>query len=323
MAPLAGISNRPFRLLARKYGAALCYTEMISADAVAMNQEKTLQMIDISKDEYPIGVQLFGSKPELLASAVRKVAEFHPDLIDLNLGCPVKKVTKKNGGAALLKNLQLSVELMVAAVENARVPVTIKMRTGWEASDDVYLEIGRQAEKIGVAAVTLHARSRAHDYSTRSDWSKIALLKRELTIPVIGNGDVVTPFDARQLLDGTGCDFVMIGRAAMKNPHVFKIINTYLEEGRILPELDPASKAAMALEHARLMVACYGQKGGALKMRKHLAWYSKGFPDGAELRRKLMQVLDLSQIENIFREYLARIDMSAPNNDALISPDSP
>jgi len=303
LAPLAGISNRPFRLLSRTYGAALCYTEMISSDAVVMNQKKTLAMIDIESDEHPVGVQLFGSKPEVLGKAVRRVCEFAPDLVDLNIGCPVKKVTRKNGGAALLKNLELTGELMAATVENSSVPVTIKTRTGWDAGSDVFVEIGQLAEKTGVSAITLHARSRSQNYGDRSDWSKIAHLKSELTIPVIGNGDINSPEDAQRMFEETGCDAIMIGRAAMRNPYIFKRIKAFLEDGTDIPDLDIPQKIELALEHARMVTEKYGQQLGAMKMRKHLSWYTKGFPGGANLRRRIKEVLNYTDIQDLLYGY--------------------
>ncbi|MEW5922490.1 MAG: tRNA dihydrouridine synthase DusB [Candidatus Zixiibacteriota bacterium] len=305
LAPLAGISNRPFRLLARQYGAALTYTEMISADAICMNQVKTFNMIDISPDEHPVGIQLFGSKPEFLATAVKKVASMGPDVIDLNLGCPVKKVVKKNGGAAILKDVALAGELMQAAASSSDVPVTIKMRTGWDANTDVFLEVGKIAEKIGVAAITLHPRSRSQNYGDRCDWSKIKQLKSEVSIPVIGNGDVNTPQDAEQMFAETGCDAIMIGRAAMRDPTVFRRINAYLENREILPEPGVEEKINLALEHSRLIVEKFGERHGAMVMRKHLAWYSKGFQGGADLRRMLKSVNSYQDIKALFDDYLA------------------
>ncbi len=312
LAPLAGISNRAFRMLARRYGAAICYTEMISSEAIVRNQRKTLAMIDITPDEHPVGVQLFGSAPDSLAKAVRKVQEFGPDLIDLNLGCPVKKVIKKNGGAALLKNETLAGELMSAAVENSVVPVTIKMRTGWDSASDVYIEIGKIAEKKGVAAITLHPRSRTEDYSKKADWSKIGLLKREVSIPVIGNGDVNTPQDAESMFKQTNCDAIMLGRAAIKNPHIFKRIGVYLSEGRLIPDLTINERIELALEHARLLIEQFGDRLGVLKMRKHLAWYTKGFSGGAELRRRLKTVESYEDIQSLFYAY---------RNKSILGPD--
>ena len=305
LAPLAGISNRPFRLLARRFGAALTYTEMISADAIYMNQEKTFKMIDITPDDHPVGIQLFGSKPDFMASAVKKVAPLGPDLIDMNLGCPVKKVVRKNGGAAILKDVSLAGELMQAAVKGSSIPVTIKMRTGWDANSDVFLEVGKLAEKIGVAAITLHPRSRSQNYADRCDWSKIKQLKDEIGIPVIGNGDVNTPQDAEQMFAETGCDAIMIGRAAMRDPSVFERINAYLENRELLPEPGTEGKINIALEHASLIIEKFGEQHGAMMMRKHLAWYSKGFQGGADLRRMLKSVNSYQDIKTLFDDYLA------------------
>ena len=304
LAPLAGISNYPFRLLARKYGASFCYTEMISADAVARNQEKTVRMLDMAADEHPVGVQLFGSLPEYIARAVKVVENFGPDLIDLNIGCPVKKVVKKNGGAALLKNPTLAGEIMSAAVENSSLPVTIKIRTGWNKNSDTYLKLGKIAEKAGIAAIAFHPRSRSDGYKERSDWSKITLLKKEVSIPVIGNGDIKTPQDAEAMLSQTGCDAVMIGRAAMRNPYIFSQINEYLDNGNLLPELSIQEKIKLTLEHARLMAKQFGERIGILMMRKHLAWYTKGMQGGADLRRQLFTVETYKDICNLFDKYL-------------------
>ncbi|SYZ73901.1 tRNA-dihydrouridine synthase B [Candidatus Zixiibacteriota bacterium] len=304
LAPLAGISNRPFRLLARKYGADFCYTEMISSDAIIQNQRRTIGMVDIRDDEHPVGVQLFGSSPENLARAAKMAVALGADLLDINLGCPVKKVVKKNGGAALMKDFALTAEIMTAAAESVPVPVTIKMRTGWAADEDTYLEIARTAQASGIAAITLHPRSRSAGLSGKSDWSKIAALKKEVTIPVIGNGDIRSPQDARAMLDQTGCDAIMIGRAAMANPYIFMQIKTYLIQNEILPDMGPKEKSMMALEHARLMIEQFGEGPGAIRMRKHLAWYSKGFLGGAELRSQLNRINSLSDICALFANYL-------------------
>ncbi len=304
LAPLAGISNRPFRLLARKFGADFCYTEMISSEAIIQNQRRTLSMVDIGADEHPIGVQLFGSFPENVAKAAKKAVELGADLIDLNLGCPVKKVVKKNGGAALLKDFNLVNEIMHATVEISKVPITIKMRTGWASEEDTYLEIAQLAQASGVAAITLHPRSRSAGLSGKSDWSKITALKKAVSIPVIGNGDIRSPFDAEAMLQQTGCDAVMIGRAAMASPYIFTQIKDYLKNGEIRPDFNPKEKSLMALEHARLMIEQFGETSGTIRMRKHLSWYTKGFLGGAELRSQLNRVNSYSDICGLFSQYL-------------------
>lgn len=312
LAPLAGISNYPFRLLARRFGASLCYTEMISADAVSRDQEKTVRMLDMAPDEHPIGVQLFGSSPEYISRAVRMVERHKPDLIDINIGCPVKKVIKKNGGAALLKDPILAAEVLAAAVESTSLPVTAKMRTGWKKNSDIFIELGKKAEKVGVAAITLHPRSRSEGYQEKSDWSKIALLKKEISIPVIGNGDINTAMDAEAMILQTGCDAIMIGRAAMRNPYVFRQIKSYLAEGIILNDLSIQDTIELALEHSRLMVKRFGERYGILMMRKHLAWYTRGFSGGAEVRRHLKDISTYDDICRLFEGY-RKESTTAPN----------
>ncbi|UCD16439.1 MAG: tRNA dihydrouridine synthase DusB [Candidatus Zixiibacteriota bacterium] len=307
LAPLAGISKRPFRLLARRYGASVCYSEMVSADGMVFEQPRTIQLLDHQPNEHPIGIQVFGANPENMAVAMKRLEVFKPDLLDLNFGCPVKKVIKKNGGAAVLKDVNLAGELMAAAVESASVPVTMKMRSGWSADAEVYLELGRMAEKIGVAAVTLHPRFRSDGFSSRSDWSKIRRLKEEITIPVIGNGDIETPHDARDMLDQTGCDGVMIGRAAMRDPYIFRRVRRFLDDGTLLPEMSSREKIEMALEHARETITQYGERIGTLMMRKHLAWYTRGFPEGAGLRRRLMTVESYHDMVLCLNDYLDKV----------------
>ncbi len=303
MAPLAGISNYPFRFLARKFGASFCYTEMISADAIARNQEKTIRMVDMTPDEHPVGVQIFGSKPEYVAKAVKVVERFGPDLIDINIGCPVRKVVKNNGGAALLKNPTLAGEIMAAAVENCSLPVTIKIRSGWTKDSDVYLELGKLAEKAGISAIAFHPRSRSDSYKDKSDWSKITLLKQEVSIPVIGNGDINTPEDAAAMLSQTGCDAIMIGRAAMRNPFIFQQIKSYLDDGNIMPDMSIGDKYKLILEHSLLITKQFGERNGALLMRKHLAWYTKGIRGGADLRRQMFTVESYQDICKLFNDY--------------------
>ncbi len=310
LAPLAGISNRPFRLLARRFGAAMAYTEMISADALARNQAKTIAMIDIEPDEHPVGVQLFGAKREYIAASVEKLAKFSPDVIDLNFGCPVKKVIRKNGGAAVLKDLGLAEKLMRAAAENTDIPVTIKIRSGWSSNDAVYLELGKLAEDCGISAITFHPRSRNQNYGDRADWSQITELKKQIKIPVIGNGDVKSGPDAEAMFDETGCDAIMIGRAAMRNPRIFYQINKYLETGEEPPGLSTEEKIDLALEHARMTTLTYGEKVGAKMMRKHLAWYTKGMRESGELRKNLMSVESYKEIENLLRDYNEEIVQS-------------
>ncbi len=304
LAPLAGVSCFPFRLLARRFGASMCYTEMISADALIRNSARTLAMIDFGPDEHPVGIQVCGSKPELMAKGVKKALAFKPDIIDINFGCPVPKVTKKNGGSALLKDPALAAEVIAAAIDSSNVPVTVKLRTGWTREQETFLEIAKNAAKLGIAAITLHARARSEDYSNKCEWEKIAALKREVNIPVIGNGDIGTPEDAKAMFDQTGCDGIMLGRAAMKNPHIFARIKRYLETGELIPELPAAARLELALEHARMMIERYDDKAGILKMRKHLSWYTRGLRESGDLRNNLRFVKSYNDISELFDNYL-------------------
>lgn len=305
-APLAGISNRPFRVMVLKAGAAMTFTEMISSEGLIRNQGKTRSMMAFKKDEQPLGIQLFGANPESVRRAAEiTVKEFGPDLVDINFGCPVRKVVNKNGGAAALKDLGLTREIIAAVVDGAgATPVSIKMRTGWAGSSPVYLEAGHIAQEEGVLALTLHARSKADGFSGKADWSAIKRLKEAVDIVVIGNGDVRTPLDARRMLDETGCDAVMVGRAAMGNPDIFRQMHHYLETGELLDEPTPAERIETAKRHARLMVEEYGEERGMKMMRRYLGWYVKGFPGAATLRPRLFQVDRLTDVDEVFRDLL-------------------
>jgi len=271
-------------------------------------------MMAFKPDEQPIGIQLFGANPESLGKAAQiTVSDFGPDLIDVNLGCPVRKVVNKNGGAAILKDLTLTEEIIDAVVAGAgRTPVTIKLRTGWDEQHPVYLEVGDIACKHGVAAITLHARSRSGGFSGQADWGAIGRLKQAVDIPVIGNGDIRTPEDARRMIDETGCDAIMVGRAAMGDPLLFGHIQHFLETGEKLPAVTITERLEVARQHARLMIDDCGEERGALKMRKFLAWYVKGCPGAAALRPRLMQVSSMVDIDIVFDEYLTEIGVQPP-----------
>jgi len=311
-APLAGVSNRPFRVLAVETGAAITYTEMVSSEGIIRRQKKTLEMMKFKPDEQPLGIQLFGASPEVMGQAAAIVRqEFKPDLIDLNFGCPVKKVVRKNGGAAILKDLALTDEIIRATVENAGdIPVTIKIRSGWDEINPVYIQIGKIAQKAGAEAVTLHARSRSRGFSGEANWSAIKDLKEAVEIPVIGNGDIRTAQDARRMLDETGCDAVMIGRITMGNPFIFKQIHHYLSTGEQLPEPSLEERIEMARRHCRLMVDEYGELRGVKMMRRYLGWYIRGFPKASELRPLMFQVKTPNDIDNIFNLYLQKTQSS-------------
>lgn len=309
LAPLAGVSNRPFRVLAVRAGAAMTFTEMVSSEGIIRHQEKTLSMMAFQPDEQPIGIQLFGADPEVMGRAAAITVElFHPDVIDLNFGCPVKKVVNKNGGAAVLRDLVLTEEIIRAVVGGAGdVPVTIKMRCGWDDTSPVFCEVGQIAERSGAKAVTLHARSRAKGFSGKADWSAIMQLKEAVTITVIGNGDAQTPEDVARMIEETGCDGVMIGRAALGNPFIFSQISRFLSAGEIVSEPSAEEKIDMARLHARLMAEQFGEERGAIMMRRYLGWYVKGFPGATELRPQLFAVNTVSDIDRVFADYVEKV----------------
>ncbi len=317
LAPLAGVSSRPFRVLAVKAGAAVTYTEMVSSEGIIRNQEKTFEMMRFKPDEQPLGIQLFGANPEVMKQAAEvTVKKFRPDIIDINFGCPVKKVVNKNGGSAVLRDLKLTEDIIRATVEGAgETPVTIKIRTGWDDDHPVYMEVGQIAQRAGAKAVALHARSRAKGFSGSADWSSIRELKESVDIPVIGNGDAVTPQDVKRMLDETGCDAVMIGRAALGNPFIFKQIRHYLATGEILEEPSVEDKIEMARLHAQLMQEQFGEERGAVMMRRYLGWYVKGFKGASELRPQLFQVATISDIDRVFEQYLLSSGTSDGRSD--------
>ena len=306
LAPLAGVSNRPFRVLSIKAGAALTYTEMISSEGIIRNQERTKEMMHFKSDEQPLGIQLFGANPQVMEEAAAiTVKEFNPDIIDINFGCPVKKVVNKNGGSAVLKDLQLTEDIIKATVHGAGdTPVTIKIRTGWDEANPVFEKVGEIAQRAGAKAVSLHARSRAKGFSGDADWNSIKLLKQAVDIPVIGNGDIRTPQDVIKMQEETGCDGVMIGRAAMGNPFIFKQINHYIDTGEILENPTMQEKIEMARLHAELMKEQFGEERGAKMMRRFLGWYIKGFRGASELRPILFEVNTIEEIDKVFDDYL-------------------
>lgn len=285
----------------------MTFTEMVSSEAIIRHQEPTFAMMNFKEDEQPIGIQLFGACPEVMGQAARITADrFAPTAIDINFGCPVKKVVGKNGGAAVLKDLSLTEEIIRAVVEGSgQTPVMVKMRTGWDDCSPVFCEIGRIAEKVGAKAVTLHARSRAKGYAGKADWAAIKQLRQAApNIAVIGNGDIMSPQDAKQVLAETGCDGVMIGRAALGNPFIFSQMRAYIERGVEIGEPSVIEKIDMARLHAQLMAEEFGESKGMRMMRRYLGWYVKGFVGANELRTHLMQVETVAQVELVLATYV-------------------
>ncbi len=307
LAPMSGVSESPFRLLARRFGADVVVSEFISAVGVARGVEHLFADMRFEDAERPIGIQLYGADATLMARAAEMVTEVcKPDFIDINFGCPVKKVVQNNGGSGCLKDLSL-VERIIGAVRSATsLPVTVKIRSGWDDAQRDPVTIAQRCREAGAQALTLHARTRTQMFSGRADWDEIARVVEALDIPVIGNGDVATPEDVVAMRRHTGCAGVMIARGSFGNPWIFTQARDLLAGRPKRADPTPEERFATALEHARLALRLQGDsRKTALEFRKHFGWYTKGVPGAAQLRERLFQIESMRQAEAIFAEYLA------------------
>lgn len=289
LAPMAGVTDYAFRLICKHQGAGVVYSEFVSAHGVIRENSKTLDMLRFTRAERPIGIQIFGDDPQIMAHAAMEIMNrFAPDILDINYGCPVPKVTRKGAGSAALKDLCLMDDITAAVVEAVpEVPVTVKMRAGWNLRSIIIPEAGPRLEKLGVKAITLHPRTAGQKYDVMADWKLIRELKQAVTIPVIGNGDINNADDARRMVAETGCDAIMIGRAAMGNPWIFHEISEFYQ-GRSYKPPTPGERIEMCRKHLHLLVKDKGARIGSNLMRKHFGWYLKGFAGAATLRQKLV-----------------------------------
>jgi nifR3 family TIM-barrel protein len=304
LAPLCGVTTSSFRRLCKEQGATMVYSQMVSADGLERGGEKTRALMRFEPDEHPFGIQLFGSEPESMGIAARMAAEGKPDVIDINFGCPVKKVVCQGKGAAVLREPARAASITEACAKAVDLPVTVKVRIGQDDTSINVLEVVRALEDAGAAAVTIHGRTVAQMFRGEADWEIIAEAKRRAGIPIIGNGDIATAEDAYRRLKETGVDAVMIGRAAMGNPFVFHEVREYLATGVRPTSPTIHEKIEMGLRHAELLVEEEGERTGVLSMRKHLAWYTKGMPDSARLRDRLFAVETLAEVRAILLDYL-------------------
>lgn len=302
LAPMAGVSDLPFRLLCREQGAGLVCMEMVSAKAIAYRNRNTEKLMEIDEREHPVSLQLFGSEPDLMAEIAAQIEERPFDILDINMGCPVPKIVGNGEGSALMKNPKLIEEIVTKVSRAIRKPLTIKIRKGFDDSCVNAVEIAKIAEASGAAAVAVHGRTREQYYSGKADWEIIRQVKEAVSIPVIGNGDVDSPAKAKALLEETGCDGVMVGRAARGNPWIFHEITEYLETGRIPERPSKEEIRTMMLRHARMQVELKGDYTGIREMRKHISWYTTGLPGSAKLRGRMNSAESLEEIEELVRE---------------------
>ena len=302
LAPLAGITDAPTRRLCKQMGAALVYSEMVSGKGLYYNDKNSDRLLTIYEEEKPIGFQIFGSEPDVIGWTAKRLDSYNNDILDINMGCPVPKIVKNGEGSALLKNPHLIYDLISAAVSNTSKPVTAKIRIGWDANSINAVEVAKIIEAAGAAAIAVHGRTREQYYSGKADWSQIAAVKKAVSIPVIGNGDVIDGKTAIEMLNETGCDFVMVGRGALGNPWIFKeLVAAWKGE----PKPEPptlAEKKRVMLIHLEDMCRLKGEYAAVREMRKHIGWYLKGVPGSAAFRGKINQIGDIHQLKQALEE---------------------
>ena len=313
LAPMAGVSEFPFRQICRRYGADVVVSEFISSVGISLGIERVLAEMRFEPVERPIGIQIYGAEAGIMAKAAGMITElFEPDFVDINFGCPVKKVVRNNGGSGCLKDMGL-VQGIIRAVRSAtHLPVTVKIRSGWDEQQRDPVDIALRCQDAGARALTLHPRTRTQMFQGVANWDEIAAVARALAIPVIGNGDIRTPEDVVAMRNHTNCAGIMIARGSFGNPWLFAQARDLLEARAKRPDPTPGERFATALEHARLALRLQGDtRKTALEFRKHLGWYTKGLRDGSELRQRLFAIESMGEAERIFAEYLSRTELIA------------
>ena len=298
LAPMAGIADRAFRELCVQHGAAYTVTEMVSSKGLTMGDKKSAQLLTIGS-ERPCGAQIFGDDPETMAQAAKKCLAFSPEIIDINMGCPAPKIASNGGGASLMKNPQLAYEITKAVAEAVPVPVTVKIRKGWDDDSINAVQMAALAEKAGAAAVTVHGRTKEQMYSGKVDYDIIAEVKKAVSIPVIGNGDITDEQSATMMMEKTNCDAIMIGRGALGNPWLFSRINAYFDECRVLPPPTITQKMVTMLGHVQKIIEYKGEYIGMREARHHAGYYTKGLRGGATLRREMCQMEHFEQLQEL------------------------
>lgn len=310
LAPMAGVCNSAFRRIIKEMGAGLIYAEMVSDKAITYENKKTIDMLYMTDFERPIAQQIFGSDKESFVVASKFICDtMHPDIIDINMGCPVPKVAvHAQAGSALLKDIPKIKEIVKSVVETVNVPVTVKIRSGWDNNHINAVEVAKAVEEAGASAICVHPRTRSQGYSGKADWNIIKEVKNAVKIPVIGNGDITSKEDAKRMLEETGCDAIMIGRGVLGNPWLVKEVVEYIENGNIVPKPTPKERVDMCLKHISYLREIKCDKLVVLESRNHIAWYLKGLTDSNEIKNKIFLTKDVNDIITILNDYKERID---------------
>ena len=299
LAPMAGIADRAFRELCINYGAGYTVSEMVSSKGLTMGDKKSGELLTLGEIENPAGVQIFGDNPEIMTQAAKMCIKYHPNIIDINMGCPAPKIAMNGGGASLMKNPLLAGEIIKAVSKAVDIPVTVKIRKGWDDENITAVELAKIAEKNGAAAITVHGRTRMQMYSGKVDYDIIAKVKKAVDIPVIANGDIVDEQSAAIMFEKTNCDAIMIGRGALGNPWIFSRINAYLNECRVLPDVSINEKMVVMLKHIQKIIEYKGEYTAMREARHHAAYYTKGIRGGAALRKEISTFEHFEQLEEL------------------------